>query len=338
MITLFDTATEHQLELLRYDADVREQVAKLLRQAGIEVETLINGVRFDRLTDFQSRRARQLLAQIKATLGRGYGEIAELMDEQLAALVTVQAQWGVEALAPALGISFAGLPGPDVLEALARGKLIQGTLIEDWWLRHEGSMQFRGAGIIRSGIVNGATNDQIARSIRDLFDIAQRDAMALVRTAVQSVANEAMTGLYQANSDIVQGYVALATLDSRTTIECAARNLLRWDLDGRPDGHSLPFRKPPLHWNCRTVLLPWLKSDGARLGGGRSSDEGYVDADLSFDAFLKRKDRSYLDQMLGRGRAQLYLDKKLTLIDLLDQRGNRLPLDELKRKAARIRR
>lgn len=338
MITLFDTATERQLELLRYDADVREQIAKMLRQLGLEVEALIGGVQFDRLTDFQSRRARRLLAQIKATLGQGYGDIAELMDDQLAVLATVQAQWGVEVLAPALGVSFAGLPGPDVIEALARGKLIQGTLIEDWWLRHEGSMQFRGAGIIRSGIVNGATNDQIARSIRGLFDIAQRDAMALVRTAVQSVSNEAMTGLYQANSDIVQGYVALATLDSRTTIECAARNLLRWDMEGRPVGHSLPFRKPPLHWNCRTVLMPWLKSDNELLGGGRSSDEGYVDADLSFDAFLQRKDRSYLDQMLGKGRAQLYLNKKLTLIDLLDQRGNRLPLDELERKAARIRR
>jgi hypothetical protein len=57
-----------------------------------------------------------------------------------------------------------------------------------------------------------------------------------------------------------------------------------------------------------------------------------VAADLSFSDFLKGKPTEFVDEMLGKGRAQLWRDGKITLSQLLDQRGNPLTLQQLRDK------
>lgn len=328
---VIDTLTERQLELLRYDAHLREVVDKMLRQLGVDLETLVNGVSFSRLSDYDQRRVKKLLADIKSAAGETYSGISDLVDADLAELVPLQASWGVDVLAPVLGVKFAGLPGPDMLEALARGKLIQGTVAEDWWNRQSGNLQFQAAGRIRRGVIEGWTNQQITGEIADLMQIARRDASSLVRTAVQTAANEAMGGLYRHNSDIVAAEMHVSTLDSRTTDICMARSGKRWTLDGEPINHKLPYKRPPCHFACRSALVPLLDKD-EKLDGTQSSDTGYVSANDTFEEFLRRKGPEYADKMLGKGRAQLWRDGKITLSDLLDQRGNPQTLADLRAK------
>jgi hypothetical protein len=59
--------------------------------------------------------------------------------------------------------------------------------------------------------------------------------------------------------------------------------------------------------------------------------DGVVAADLTFDQFLKSKPPEFADKMLGKGRAELWRSGKITLNQLLDQRGNPLTLAQLKR-------
>lgn len=66
--------------------------------------------------------------------------------------------------------------------------------------------------------------------------------------------------------------------------------------------------------------------------GQRASESGPVKGNVSFQQFLDRKDAAWQDEVLGPGRAQLYRDKKLTLEQLLDARGQELTLAELKTK------
>lgn len=62
----------------------------------------------------------------------------------------------------------------------------------------------------------------------------------------------------------------------------------------------------------------------------RASMNGEVAQDLTFDDFLKGKPKGFADEMLGKGRAELWRSGKITLNQLLDQRGNPLTLEQIK--------
>lgn len=133
-------------------------------------------------------------------------------------------------------------------------------------------------------------------------------------------------------------YVAGGIIVHNTDV-CIARSNLEWDLNREPIGHNLPFQAPPIHWNCRSVLMPvrrTFKELGIDLeeptGRTRSSAEGQIDRETSFDAFLKRRTVEQQDEQLGKGRAELWRSGKITLRQLLDNSGSPLTLKELKEK------
>jgi hypothetical protein len=139
---------------------------------------------------------------------------------------------------------------------------------------------------------------------------------------------------------VIKGVEQISTLDSHTSEICMAYSGAQWDLDGEPlPGTTLPFNGgPPRHVNCRSVLVPITKTF-KELGidieepapSTRASDEGPISATITFDDFLKRKTTEEQDAMLGKGKAQLFRDGKITLRDLLDQSGNPLTLKELEK-------
>jgi hypothetical protein len=63
--------------------------------------------------------------------------------------------------------------------------------------------------------------------------------------------------------------------------------------------------------------------------GTRASDLGQIPADTTFDAFLNRHDVAYQDELLGKGKAQLWRDGTITLKDLVSQSGRPLTLTQL---------
>lgn len=127
---------------------------------------------------------------------------------------------------------------------------------------------------------------------------------------------------------------------------CVSYSGAEWDKKKNPiNGNKLAFVNPggsangvPRHWNCRSVMLPITKTF-RELGldadefptSSRSATGGPVAADMTFDAFLKRKGDQFADELLGPGRAQLWRDKKITLQQLLDQSGRPLTLKQLRR-------
>ena len=61
----------------------------------------------------------------------------------------------------------------------------------------------------------------------------------------------------------------------------------------------------------------------------RSSMDGQVPEETTFKDFLDRKGEAFQDEVLGKGKAKLWRDGKITLQQLLDQSGNPIPLKEL---------
>ena len=241
----------------------------------------------------------------------------------------------------------ASLPTEAALKALVNGSLIEGAPTSAWWAKQSQDLQFKFASQVRQGIAQNETLQQIIRrvagskklGIPGIMDVSRRNASALVHSSIMQVANDARMATFKANDDIVKGVRFLATLDSHTSLQCIANSGAEWTLDGEPmSGTTQPFNPPPLHFNCRSMLVPVTLSyrelgiDVDEPKGTRASDLGQIPADTSFDDFLKRHDAAYVDDLLGPGRADLWRKGTITLSDLLGQTGRPLTLAQLKGK------
>ena len=223
-------------------------------------------------------------------------------------------------------------PSLSIIERISRPRF-EGNFMAEWWSRARNDLLFKVKGIIKQGIIESLDKGQITSRLKGAFDGNRAQAAAVVQTSLHTIANDARQSVYEANEDIIDGYYWLSTLDSRTSILCVSRSGLKWTIDKKPIGHSLPFQTPPIHWNCRSLVMPILSGfDDVKTT--RASKLGPIDSNITFDKFLKMLSEKEQDEQLGVGRAQLWRDGKITLKDLLDGKGRELTLDELRDKYA----
>jgi SPP1 gp7 family putative phage head morphogenesis protein len=331
-----DDLLAHNLDLLRLNASMRLDALKLLK--ALEKE-LTDRIKLGTLTEYSKASADYLLASAKAVTEKYYADIAAMSEEALAGMSSVQANVVRAALAD-VGYGAALAPATHFATALT-DVLIQGAPSATWWEKQAADVAFKFANTVRQGIVQGKTNGDIIREVRTVMDVGRANAAALVQTSVQQVANSSLIETFKQNADVIKGMMQLSTLDSHTTDICMAYSGAEWDLDEEPIGDTkLPFDGgPPRHWNCRSVLVPITKSF-AELGmdapemtaSERASMDGPIAANTTFDSFLERKGTAFQDEMLGKGRAELWRNGTITLPQLLDLKGRPLTLAELKSK------
>lgn len=176
---------------------------------------------------------------------------------------------------------------------------------------------------ITQGVQEGRTVDEIVRSIRGtrtqrgVLD-ASRDAVAaLVRTASTAAAAQARFEAFRALG--ITHWRFVATLDSRTSLQCAAN-----------DGKVFPVGEgplPPLHPNCRSVAIPDL---GEEPEGTRASVDGQVDAAMTFEAWLRSRPFAEQNELLGQAKAAAWRAGRLSLSDMLGRDLEPLTLAELR--------
>lgn len=374
-----DRITAHAVQLHRFEARVRLQVLGILR--GLREDLLdkirrmdLEGVKRD---SAKRARAEKLLKQTRETIRIAYGAANQELRSNLRDLARVEGESAVKLANAALKadvLTVALAPGD--LRALANDLVVQGSPAYDWWRRQSEGLRMSFAREIRLGVAAGETTGDLVRRIRGrqagreavivngrrrvvtrfaggIMDTQTRQATALVRTSVQSLSNEVLTETYKANDDVVEGVVAIATLDGRTTEICMGRDGGAWDLktgDPLPDSATSERYPgpPPWHFNCRTVLGPKTKSWDQLIdeAGGkvprklkdvpprtRASMDGQVPAKLTYTDWLKQQPESFQRDVLGRGRYELWKDGKLKhLSQLTDQTGNPLDLEQLLRR------
>ncbi len=234
---------------------------------------------------------------------------------------------------------FARVPSLAVIDRLYKPKF-EGNIMSEWWSRMTNDLKFKVRGVIRQGILENWDKAQMTATLKGSFASNRHQAAAVVQTSIHTIANEARMAVYEKNNDIIKGFYWLSTLDSRTTLTCIGRSGLKWDIEKKPIGHSIPFAVPPIHWNCRSVMMPELITfreaglDRNEIKSTRSSKLGQIEQDISFDKFLKLLSKKEQDEQLGVGRADLWRKGKITLKQLLDGNGRELTLAELKEKYA----
>jgi SPP1 gp7 family putative phage head morphogenesis protein len=238
--------------------------------------------------------------------------------------------------------------------------VVLGVPLKSFWERQAGGLQETFTRELRAAVFAGETTDQVVRRVRGtaalkykdgIMETSRRGAEAVVRTSAQSIVNDARMKVYQNNADVIKGVQVQVTLDNRTSAICMARSGFAWDLDGEPlpgtdTDEDFPG-PPPWHPNCRSTLIPIVKSIGEIVEdpdvdrkvrevaedlprATQSSMDGQVAQALTYEDWLKTKSEVFQKEVLGPGKWKLWQKGQIGLKDLIDQRGRPLTLKELK--------
>lgn len=184
---------------------------------------------------------------------------------------------------------------------------------------------------IRLAYNEGLTHDKLVQMIRGsranryedgILAMSTRNAKTIARTGTAVIANEAKYQFIRDNLDIIKGIKVLATLDRRTSPIC--RHL---------DHVFMPIDKakyPPYHYNCRSSFE--IVYDEYTSPKQRASEHGVVD-NQSYYEWLKSQDMAYIQSVLGKKKAELFMSDGMTVEKFkllgLDRSFMPMGLDEL---------
>lgn len=369
--------TDLEIDLSQFSAHVQRRVWALLRQMQDDVTAQINAADLEGIvrSDWRAARSEALLTTIRVTVEGSFSKVLTAVDRELAGAARLAQESVVDALNDVFTVDIVrpSLTQAD-LKALVNRQVVLGEPLKDWWAGQSEGTRRRFAREIRLGVAQGETNAQLVRRIRGTstgktqtvtlangekrrlgvfeggaMDATTREAETLVRTATQSVSNDVLRQTYAENADLIRGVEALTTLDARTSVICMARTGAAWDLDGNALPESTVKDKfpgyPPWHPNCRTTLVPVLKTwddlieeqGGQRLGlletvsdSTRASMDGQITSSMrTFDDWLKAKGDVFARAKLGAGRFDLWRSGQISTRDLIDQRGNPRSIEEI---------
>lgn len=317
-----------QIDMLRVSAGVTASVVQSL--SALELVLLATLVTVQTGRGRQDSRVSAAIASSKAEISKTINKIVH--DKTVSpAVKTVLETVAKKATKTIEKVSGTKATKPEVLKE----PLIQGTPSSNWFSRQADETAFKYSGIVRQGAASGTSLSVLRSQVQDLMAVTNRNAEALVRTSLLAASNQAHEDVYQANTDVIQGRKQVSTLDSRTSLTCAAYSGASWDMNNQPLKGSPPFNGgTPRHWNCRSVLVPLLKEG---IGTGfesptRASNTGPVSGNITFSVWLDGKSTGFQDSLLGKGRAKLWRDGKISLSQLLDLKGYPMTLEDLRAK------
>lgn len=320
---------KNNVQFMRYEAGLRQQILDMVDQLGRDlVADLANGGLETPRTDWQRARLRNLIAEAEKTVGTAYEDIAAVQNDGLSQGVKVSTQNLVAAMNEAAGVEvLAGVKWtPALLKALVDGTLTNGAPSAEWWGRQAADLVQAFQDQMRQAMLQGENLGSMVARLKDLMLTRTRQAEALVRTSAMAVNNAAQLATWTENAsegDLLQWD---ATLDPKTCLVCGAMDGQQW-----PVGE--PHETAPLHWNCRCGVVPvasmWMKLGIERPAAQRAARGGPVDQGTTWEQWLGSLPKAEQQDILGPARWKLWDSGKLTLRDLVDQRGNVLTLEQL---------
>jgi hypothetical protein len=334
--SIVDAILDHQVDLMRVEAGTRARVIRLLNRMQVD---LVSQLRGGNVTELNKARLQSLLRQTNETIDSYYTRVEGELDITLREIARIQA----DHTATLVSTTSASIPTETFLTRLVSNVLIHGAPSSDWWARQSQNMTFKFGNAVRQGVAQGETNEQIVARITGkprlgipgVIDMPRRDARSLVHTSIQTVANASRMETFRQNSDVVTGVRQLSTFDSHTTETCIAYADQEWDLEGNPiNGTKLPFVNPggslsgtPRHWGCRSVMVPRTKTF-KELGINIPEPKPL----RTMDQWMASRTPEQLDELLGKGRAEMYRNGSITREQLLNLSGHPMTLLQLRAK------
>ncbi len=336
-------AIDHSHDIIRYQNQVVYKVIALLNRTDKDLFVqLTAALQQLPVSQFTVERLDSLLASVHQINAVAYQKIRHELSAELADLVAYEQGYQAQLFQNTLPVTFevAAAPVAQVVSS-AMARPFQGRLLSEWMAGLEAEKAAKIRDAIRIGYVEGQTIQEMVQRIKGtkarqyqdgILEITRRNAETIVRTAVSHTANHTRQKFAEANDDLVKGVKWLSTLDGKTSDVCISRDSKVYPVDSGP--------RPPAHFNCRSTTTFVLKSfrelniDLKELPeGSRSSMDGQVPASMTYNEWLKGKDSTFQDKVLGPTRGKLFREG-MPVDRFVNKAGDRLTLDKLRERDA----
>lgn len=347
---LIEVLTQHQAYLYRVSS---QSVNELTRLFNSESEQMLSKLRdlLDELSDAEKvalaggQYTTTNLKEIRDLISQWFTTLSTSIPELFAVSATALAVYEAKYTAKLYGGKIKKPNGNKLYSSAKKTPLIGGALVDELLSKIATSARQKVEYAIRDGISSGKTNQEIIQRIRGtkrqkyddgILNTSKSDIERTVRTVRSHVANQAyLDSFMQLGFEYVK---LVATLDGRTTKLCAFLDGKVWKI-GDPE-----IRMPPLHPNCRSILVP-VDKDGLLIGerpfvmderkvkdipkDEREQLIGQIDANTKFKEFFKKTDDFFQKEWLGPKRFKLYKEGKFDFDKFFDPEGRMYSLDEL---------
>jgi SPP1 gp7 family putative phage head morphogenesis protein len=336
---LYDKAIDRAAMVRLYERRVNGKVELIVDGHAVRVDKLI------REANASPKGFERLREAIDKDLRGTFKETFEVSKRSLLDLAGDQLSFGVQQIeSVASKVWRTQKPERRILEDIVLNRpLVGDSTLEQGWNNVARSEKVRLGTVIRKGMADGKTLEEMALAVRtgNVHNITRNQARGLVVTAITSVTNQVDHSVYQANEKLLVGWQYVAVLDSRTTSLCAHR-----------DGTVFPVgdvvHLPPAHFHCRSTTVPVVKSweDLAKLEGvaeirkrniaklpkDRVQElDGQTALRETYDTWLRRQPKEVQLRHLGDyGKVELFNGGQLRLEKFTNPEGNSIGIKELR--------
>lgn len=325
-----DALTRHQIFVLRY-AKGQE------KDAMVNMERMLNDV-ISRLpgdiTSFSRSRFDALILDLLQYMQTFNGQYNQGIVQQMLDFAQDEVDFNVELIGKQVAVQTT-LPAPaqiasgiysSVLDLEPTKGYTIGRILEEFGNKKAKQI----VDFIRDGFTLGQTTQEITKRIKDNSDLLQSQAATVARTVTTHTSIQARNITMKENNDVLRGYEWVSTLDSRTSIICASRDGIVYEVnDSNP--------KPPAHFNCRSTITFVVKDEfnlGANINGTRASKGAdgpkQVSENTNYEQWLRRQPISFIYEVLGITRGNLFVQGKLSIGAFVDNSGRVLSLEQLR--------
>ncbi|BCZ09728.1 minor capsid protein [Acinetobacter pittii] len=350
--SLIEVLTQHQAYLYRASS---QSVNELLKIFNDESALMLAKLRdlLEELNDLEKvaltsgQYTTTNLKEIRDLISQWFTAINTSLPEVFAVSATALAVYEANYTAKLYGGKIKKPNGEKLYKAAKKVPLVGGALVDDLLTKLAENARQKVEYAIRDGINSGKTNQQIVQRIGGTKRLNYEDAILTstksdiertVRTLRSHVANQTYLDSFK---QLGFEYVKLvATLDGRTSKLCASLDGTVWKIDDPAK------RVPPLHPNCRSILVP-VEKDGKLIGerpfvmderrvkdipkDERSQLIGQLDANTTFKEFFGKTDDFFQKEWLGPKRYKLFKEGKFVFDKFFDPDGRLYTLDQLRK-------
>jgi SPP1 gp7 family putative phage head morphogenesis protein len=344
---LLNSTVRHAILVERFKEGETRRILALLNKVDRDILRQLRKRGIDRKDTVRSKKIRALISELRRINSQLYGWYQTeqgkdgVFTRSLKRFADSEAEFAILQLTNAspvdLGLVF---PSAETIRAAVTQKPLTGRLLKEWVRDLERSKIRRIEDQINIGIVEGESTDEIVRRIKGtraarykdgILEVDRRHVTSIVRTAVNHVSNHARGEVFKRNADVISQLQWVSTLDARTTPICQSRDGKTWDLDEAP--------RPPAHIGCRSTIVPVTKSwrdmgidRDDMTPPQRAALNGAVPANQNYPVWLRKQGRPFIEDVLGKKKAELFITRRLTLDKFVNDRGTAYTLDQLRAK------
>ncbi|MAF43755.1 MAG: phage head morphogenesis protein [Parcubacteria group bacterium] len=347
-LSLEDTIIRHQVLLEQVKTHEARQFSSILRKTERAVRDILIDLDEPDISKLNRKKLNALLSKVKRAQQKLLLDNETEFFDSLEGIADNEHKFETKAIKANVKKAMRNRVGDSTTKAAmglalrdplsATGELLQ-PFVRDWSRKQITSVN----NAIRQAWVNGNTTQQVITAIRGtkansfndgLVATSKRQAEAVARTAIQHVSSKARESTWEANKDIIEKYKYRAVLDHRTTTQCAGL-----------DGQEFPVGQgpmPPIHIQCRSTTIPVISKEFEFLSRGatRASADGPVSARTTYYGWLKRQDKGFQEDVIGKERTKLLRSNKLSATEFAKLQLNKnfepRTLAEMQKKEAAL--